>query len=504
MAHPVEQYLQSVHGRAVLAGKDAASCSDCHGTHGILPARDPNSSVSHWNVAATCGACHSEIAKTFEQSVHGQAIEAGVKDAPDCTSCHGEHLILAPTDPQSPTFPANLAAVTCGRCHNDQRIARLYDLPVDRVPSYADSYHGLAVREGSLTAANCASCHGVHNIFRSSDPRSTVNAANLSKTCGKCHQGIGRDVTIGPVHVQMSSASAHPVVRWIRWIYLILIPLTLAFMVLHNLIDLLHKLLHPPVRLPGGERVVRMNLWFRISHWGVMLSFPLLVVSGFALKFPDAWWAKPLLLWEERAAFRGGVHRAAALLLIAATFYHCIHLAVNRRDRAFLKSMLPGARDISEFFAVLRFNLGRSSTPPKFGKFTYIEKMEYWAFLWGTAVMTVSGFLLWFSTFALRHFPKWVTDAATAVHWYEALLATLSILLWHFYFVIFDPVVYPMNLSWLTGEIPAEHLQNERPEYLRELQRARIVLPAAHGAERSTAGQSNDQQAPPRTKEPAD
>jgi len=472
IAHPVELYLQSVHGHGVMAGKNAATCSDCHGSHGILPARDPHSGVSHWNVADTCGACHEKIAEAFKQSVHGQAIAAGASEAPDCTACHGEHLILEPSNPASPVFAANVSVETCGRCHGDARLARLYDLPADRVPSYADSYHGLALREGSLTAANCASCHGVHNIFPSSDPRSTVNAANLSKTCGNCHQGIG-NASIGRVHVQISGGSSHPVVRWIRWLYLILIPLTLAFMVLHNLIDFFSKMIRPPARLHAGERVARMNLWFRIAHWGVMLSFPVLVYTGFALKFPDSWWAKPLLVWEEGAAFRGGVHRAAAALLVAATLYHFLHLALNRRDRAFLKVMLPRVRDLADLAAALRFNLGLRKTPPRFGKFTYAEKLEYWAFLWGTGVMAASGFLLWFNNFALKHFPKWITDAATAVHWYEALLATLSILLWHFYIVIFDPVVYPMDLAWLNGKVPTEHYEASRPEYLAALRRSR-------------------------------
>src|SRR5437899_3725986 len=81
--HPVEQYLQSVHGRAVLHGKNAAVCADCHGEHRILPARDAQSTVSHWNVGATCAQCHKEIARQFNESVHGEALKAGVRDAPD-------------------------------------------------------------------------------------------------------------------------------------------------------------------------------------------------------------------------------------------------------------------------------------------------------------------------------------------------------------------------------------------------------------------------------------
>jgi formate dehydrogenase gamma subunit len=469
IVHPVEQYLNSVHGQAVAQGKNAASCSDCHGAHAILPANDARSRVNHWQVAGTCATCHQEIAKTYFESVHGQAMKAGMHDAPVCTDCHGEHLILPPKNPASPVSVANVSAETCGRCHGDARLAQRHDLPTDRVPSYADSYHGLAFREGSLRAANCASCHGVHNIFRSNDPRSTVNVANVGKTCGKCHQGVDATFVMSPVHVQTSTGPAHPVVQSIRWIYWLLIPLTLAFMVLHNLLDLLAKMRRGVSRVAPGEHVVRMNLWFRIAHWGVMFSFPTLVYTGFALKYPEQWWARPLLQWEEHTAFRGSLHRAAAVVLIAATLYHFAHLAVNRRDRAFLRAMLPKWQDVSDLFAVLSFNLGFRPDEPRFAKFNYAEKLEYWAFLWGTVVMTLSGFLLWFNNFALRHFPKWVSDAATAVHWYEALLATCSILLWHFYMVIFDPLVYPMDLAWLTGKVSAEHYRHSRPEYYRLL-----------------------------------
>jgi cytochrome b subunit of formate dehydrogenase/DnaJ-class molecular chaperone len=475
---PVEQYLQSAHGRAVLAGKDAATCSDCHGSHGILPARDTNSRVSHWNVAETCGNCHKEIAKTYLQSVHGQAVKAGIPDAPDCTACHGEHLILEPTNPASPVNAAHVSADTCGRCHGDARMARRYDLPADRVPSYAESFHGLAKREGSLTAANCASCHGIHNIFRSNDPRSTVYAANLAKTCGQCHNGVTEKFAIGPVHVQTATGPAHPVVKWIRGIYLLLIPLTLGFMVFHNLLDLFAKARRRAARVDSGQQVVRMNLWFRIAHWGVMLSFPTLVFTGFALKYPDSWWSAPFLLWGNREAFRGVLHRTAAVVLIAATLYHFVHLVVNRRDRAFLSAMMPKVKDATDLVGVLLFNLGLRKEKPQFAKFNYAEKLEYWAFLWGTVVMGLSGFFLWFNSFSLRHFPKWTTDVATAVHWYEALLATFSILLWHFYMVIFDPLVYPMDTAWLDGKISAGHYRHSRPEYLRSLERAGLVEPA--------------------------
>jgi cytochrome b subunit of formate dehydrogenase len=264
-------------------------------------------------------------------------------------------------------------------------------------------------------------------------------------------------------------------VQWIRGIYLVLIPLTLGFMVFHNLLDFVAKLVRKPARHDSGPQVARMNLWFRIAHWGVMLSFPVLVFTGFALKYPDSWWAAPFLLWGKHDAFRGRLHRTAAVALIAATVYHLVHLAVNRRDRVLLWAMVPKVKDATDLIHVLLYNLGIRKDAPQFAKFNYAEKLEYWAFLWGTVVMGVSGFLLWFNNFALRHFPKWITDAATAVHWYEALLATFSILLWHFYIVIFDPLVYPMDLAWLDGKVPAAHYQHTRPAYLRALQQAAMA-----------------------------
>jgi len=476
VAHPVDSYKQSVHARAVALGKEAASCSSCHGSHNIFPATDARSMVNHWKVPETCGQCHKEIARQFNESVHGEAVKAGVRDAPVCVDCHGEHLIMDPSNPASPLNAANISAETCGRCHGDPRLALRYNLPADRLPSYAGSYHGLALEGGKLTAANCASCHGVHDILPSSDPRSTVNTANLPKTCGQCHKGVGEaKFTIGPVHVQTNAGPNHPVVKWIRWTYWVLIPFTLGFMLLHNLLDLLTKLIRRRPRQETSEVAVRMNLGFRIAHWGVMASFPTLVLTGFALKYPESWWSRPLTMWESNAGLRGGLHRTAAVVLIAATLYHFIHLALKQRDRRFLTAMIPRIKDATDILDVFRYNLGLTKEEPRFAKFNYAEKMEYWAFLWGTVVMGLTGFLLWFNNFTLRHFPKWVADAATAVHWYEALLATFSILIWHFYLVIFDPAVYPMDTAWLNGKIPADHYRHTRPGYYRELGRAGLL-----------------------------
>ncbi|HTU00625.1 MAG TPA: hypothetical protein VMG58_02370, partial [Candidatus Sulfotelmatobacter sp.] len=179
-------YQKSVHGRAVASGRAAATCNDCHADHDIRRATDPRSQVYRENIPTTCGRCHGEEARVYLQSIHGTAMLAGASESPVCIDCHGEHSIRGTQDPDSPVSVARVTR-TCASCHEVQRITEKYGIPGQRLATYADSYHGLAARGGSLVAANCASCHGFHDIRPSRDPRSSVNPANLPATCGKCH-----------------------------------------------------------------------------------------------------------------------------------------------------------------------------------------------------------------------------------------------------------------------------------------------------------------------------
>jgi cytochrome b subunit of formate dehydrogenase len=409
------------------------------------------------------------VQRAFDASVHGLAVQRGATGAPVCTDCHGEHKILAPSEPGSLVNPARVSSLTCAQCHANERLADKYDLPRDKVPAFEDSYHGLALRAGSTHVANCASCHGVHNILPSSDVRSTVHPTNLAKTCGACHPGAGSTFALGPVHVKAGGASEHGVVRSIRWFYLAVIPLTLGLMLLHNLVDFGAKLVRGTEDRGDGSELPRMGLHFRIAHGLTIASFTLLVVTGFALKFPDAWWAAPLLAWEGHIAVRGLIHRAAGVVLLGALTYHGFHLAFSKRDRALLRFMIPTLEDARQAVQRIQFNIGLRAHSPRFGVFSYAEKAEYWAYLWGTLLMAITGFLLWFDDLSLRYLPKWVIDAATAAHYYEAVLATGAIVVWHFYMVVFDPDVYPMERAWLTGRVRAEHLRRHRPAYYRAL-----------------------------------
>jgi thiosulfate reductase cytochrome b subunit len=197
-----------------------------------------------------------------------------------------------------------------------------------------------------------------------------------------------------------------------------------------------------------------MSRALRWQHGLVMISFPVLVYTGFALTYPESWWARPLLRWETDVGLRGLLHRAAALVLIAALATHGLHLALSRDLRRRLRGLRWSREDLTHLGARLAYYAGLRRSEPHGAPFTYIEKAEYWAFLWGVAIMTATGIFLWSTDAALRHLPKWVTDAATAIHFYEAVLATLAILVWHLYWVIFDPYVYPMDWSWWNGRAP--------------------------------------------------
>ncbi|MBZ5570604.1 MAG: hypothetical protein LAO09_01840 [Acidobacteriia bacterium] len=452
-------YQESVHGRAVAAGSEkAAVCTDCHGAHEILAASDPRSTIFKFNVPATCAKCHGPVQQEFAQSIHGQAIARGNGLAPVCTDCHGIHSIKSHLDPNSTVSTQNLARVTCARCHEGVRLSREFGIAGSRVSTYLQSYHGLASELGSQVVANCASCHGVHNILPSSDPRSTINRANLVQTCGQCHPGVTEKFVAAKVHVDapLSADTGSIAVRWIRKFYLSLILVVIGGMVLHNLIIWRRKAI---LRRSAEHRLVtRMTRNQRVQHLLLLSSFFVLVLTGFALKFPGSWFAELLGMGER---VRGIVHRVAAVILIGAGFYHIFYLALSHQGRRLIKDFLPIPKDATDVWRTLAYYFGIGPEKPQFARFNYAEKAEYWALVWGLFVMAGTGVMLWAKVFVGNLLPRWWLDVATAIHFYEAVLATLAIVVWHFYQVFLDPDVYPMNWAWWDGKMSFEHYREE-------------------------------------------
>jgi cytochrome b subunit of formate dehydrogenase len=337
------------------------------------------------------------------------------------------------------------------------------------VQSYENSYHGLARRLGSPVAADCASCHGVHNILPSSDARSMISQANLTQTCGQCHPGAGDNFTKGKVHLNVpaSEDAGSTGVRWVRWFYLPVILLTVGGMALHNLLvwrrKAAHKLRHEP------RTVTRLTRNQRAQHWLLLTSFIVLVVTGFALVYPGAWY---YYLGLEAEGTRRWVHRAAAVVMMGVGCYHLAYLFAAREGRSWVRDMLPKWKDAVDLWQNLLYYVGLRRTRPPMARFGYAEKAEYWAVIWGTFVMGLTGLMIWFKIGWFGLLPRWWVDVATAVHFYEAVLATLAIVVWHFYHVIFDPDVYPVNFAFYDGKVSEEFYREEHGLDFERLQAA--------------------------------
>ncbi|MCJ7579201.1 MAG: hypothetical protein MUP98_01550, partial [Candidatus Aminicenantes bacterium] len=354
--HPINIYDNSIHGKSVQGGlMEAATCNDCHSTEGtahqIYSQGNPNSSINHFNIPDTCGKCHEVETKEYWDGIHGQLAKRGDTETPVCTHCHGEHGIISPSDPASPVSRAQLAESTCTPCHESITLTEKYGVSVGRRPSFIDNYHGLKSQSGDLFVANCASCHGVHRILPSPDPNSSVNPANLAQTCGVCHPGISTELAATPIHEVFIKAQESKTVKIIKIVYILAIFVIIGLMFLHWLIDYVRQIVLV-TKKPQVRRMLSNEVW---QHTLLMVSFIVLAVTGFCLRYGDAWYAKLLFGWDHGFAMRGIIHRIAAVVLVFASLWHTIFL-MSKRGRTFIKDMFPSLSDAKHFFQRIMFN----------------------------------------------------------------------------------------------------------------------------------------------------
>jgi formate dehydrogenase gamma subunit len=471
---PFLSYRESVHAQAVARGNSrAAVCTDCHNSHDIRAASDAQSSIFKVNVPRTCGKCHESEANEFTASIHGQAVARGVSRAPVCTDCHGIHNIKMPFEQNTGSASTAVGTESCAKCHEGVALTQEFGVAGERMSSYQASYHGLASKLGSKVVANCASCHGVHNILPSSDPKSMINAANLQQTCGQCHVGATANFTKGRIHLgaALTSGVAYgrdmSVVgtRVVRWIYLPLIVLVIGGMLAHN--ALVWRKKAAAKRRHEHRTIVRLTRNQRWQHWLLLTSFLVLVFSGFALQYPDSWLA---WLLGSNENLRRTIHRIAAVIMMVTGTYHLLYLALSSEGRQWVKDMLPRVKDFKDVIQNFGYYLGARKLRPKLARFGYAEKAEYWAVVWGTIIMGLTGLMIWFKIAIFSFLARWWIDIALAIHFYEAVLATLAIVVWHFYQVIFDPDVYPVNFAFIDGRVSEESYKEEHELAYEQLQ----------------------------------
>ena len=479
----VADYEKSVHGIEVLAKHNdkAPGCTDCHPVHEMRYGSDPASKTFKPAVPKLCGTCHEKIAAEYDHSIHGVALARGRMEAPACTDCHSEHSIGRPGNSDS-TVNQRHVSQTCANCHAAERVIRKYGMAADRVATYRDSYHGLADQNGSSAAANCASCHGFHDVLPSSDPRSRIHKSNLLATCSRCHEGATAGFVEGRVHAtpdQEKDKAAY----WVRFIYMFLIPLTVGGMLLHNAVIILKYVRDKYRAQKARTQYVRFTPIEVVQHTGLAVSFILLGVTGFALTYPKSAWAEGLVAIGMDEQVRGWIHRGAAVVFTVTAVLHVIYALGTRHGRYSMGRMIPRVQDLRDAGRNMAWHLGLSREKPRFDRFDYTMKVEYWALVWGGFVMLATGAMLWFKVEATHVMPRWMVYVAERVHFYEAILAVSAILVWHFFFVIFHPAEYPMSLTWMTGTVTEHEMEHAHPvEYERIKDSPYRVPPQEPGA----------------------
>ena len=467
---PVSKYHGSVHDKILHENpeKNAPTCISCHDYHKILSKVDRECTFSKQNIPETCGVCHEKILEEYQQSIHWRGIERGHIEAPACNDCHGEHQILSPKSKDALTNRLNVSSQICNNCHASEVMMQRYGLDPRRFESYSRSYHGLALLKGDKKAATCTSCHEVHAIRSQTNPESSINNAHLKETCGQCHENITDDfinIEVHPVDLQ----SRNPIAHFFKVVYTWLIIIVIGGMLLHNLLILIYYIRQKRKAEKNMPRIQRFQPWEVYQHFLMFLSFTTLAVTGFALKFPEAGWVSLLVDLGMNEAIRSTLHRIAAVVMGTISLIQLFYLLFTKKGRRDLKSLMPTVDDIKDLVLNIKYHLGWSSERPKFPRFDYAEKAEYLALIWGVIVMGASGFVLWFPEIFIGILPSWLFETSEVIHYYEAWLATLAILVWHWFFVIFHPEKYPISLTWMDGKITEEELKHHHPLEYEEL-----------------------------------
>jgi len=456
-------------------------CMECHLGRGFNPHRPPELSADEEalveafggysehspEIIAGCTDCHDDVTEVWRESIHGAGprTDTGVR-RPGCVSCHGP--LHAGT-----TSPADKRAMTarCIACH-EFGVGEPGSTDAYVADTYRDTIHGKMIALGNYQAAACFDCHGAHDIRAVDDPRATVYPDNRAATCRKCHPGATDSFTAAISH-QPHTIDAD-FWAWATALgFSVLTVGTLLMLFVHLGLDLFHAVRnaltngeppeHGPASAPlaADDEVVRFDGHIRLQHALMIVSFVTLALTGWPLKSAAVGTSSGFVQALGGQAALAVIHRCAGALLIFVTFYHLIYLFVRWRRGEISTDMIPGIKDAKDLGGNVLFYLGLRRERPKFGKYTYYEKFDYWAIFWGVPIMAITGLVLWFPEIAARLLPGDFITLAFIAHSDEALLAILAIFLWHFYNQHLRPAVFPMSWVWITGRITGEALYDE-------------------------------------------
>jgi predicted CXXCH cytochrome family protein len=394
-AQQVADYESGIHGQLYEQGDpNAPYCTDCHGTHRILPRKSLNSPIFPRNIPDLCAMCHREgekaavrykgpereIVKHYNMSIHGKGLrESGLMVTAVCSSCHTAHRELPAKDPLSSVNRAHVAE-TCAQCHlgiyeefkssvhsptvtkTDKKLPVCYDChrshTIERVDkpdfrqeilkhcggchedvteTYFDTFHGKVSKLGYVKAAKCYDCHGSHNILPPEDPRSTLSPRNIVETCRQCHPESNRKFTGYLTHATHHDRVKYPILFFTFWAMTSLLIGTFAFFWFHTLLWL-PRSLRERRRLKQLRAhaqpvyVQRFETFPRALHIIVIVSFLGLALTGMTLKFAGQPWAVYLARIMGGFESTGTIHRFCAILTFTYFFLHFVHVRRKKRE----------------------------------------------------------------------------------------------------------------------------------------------------------------------------
>ena len=450
------EFAKSVHGQ------QGVGCKDCHqgyssGPHDgevkLSPADaatvaalakatwgegKDQEKLSSPRALLACQNCHDVQAGAYLKSAHAKFLAGGAKVAgPTCLSCHGSlHALPKKLDPYQPSATARVAVPAdrrelqkrCESCHGNEEYAKAAGLNPEVKGTYHDSIHGRLVRVGNAVAPSCVSCHaseaklgGTHAIVGKADPASPVSEANRKNTCGRCHEGATDNFAGLIAHKQIQETGHHIVPHLTHVAFSYLTTLTLLFFAFHVLIDFIYELRQRLAAKSHGHSadalrsVVRFDIHQRAQHWFMLSGVILLGLTGWPLRGAgDAQAAE-----YSRAFMRvfGGAegaalwHRVGAVLIIISSAYHLFYLTFLAAQRRLPFTMLPVPKDALDMRDNILFMLGLKKERPKFDRYMYLEKFDYWAVFWGIVMMVGTGFVFWFPVFFAKYAPGWLITA---------------------------------------------------------------------------------------------
>lgn len=244
----------------------------------------------------------------------------------------------------------------------------------------------------------------------------------------------------------------------------------------------------------AGPYLWRFSPLNRTLHALVIASFLGLALTGLPLKFAYAPWARVLARMVGGLEAAGYIHRVCALITFGYFFTHVAYLIsriiTSPNRKSFFwgpTSMVPQGKDVRDVFQMFKWFFGLAPRP-RFDRYSYMEKFDYWGVFWGVAIIGSSGLLLWFPAFFAKFLPGWVFNVATIIHSDEALLATAFIFTIHFFNVHLRPEKFPIDTVIFTGRATTEYMEEEHPLEMERARRegtleARVAPPASRAAQ---------------------